>query len=53
MTLNIWGTEIENPETSVVVQWLRPCTPNTSVVVSIPDQGTRSHTPQLRPSTDK
>ena len=51
--LNIWGTEVENPETSVVVQWLRLCTPDAGVVVPVPGQATRPHIPQLTPSTDK
>ena len=35
-------------ETSGVVQWLRLCAPNAGDPGSIPGQGTRSHTPQLR-----
>ena len=27
----------------LVVQWLRPCTPNAAGLGSIPGQGTRSH----------
>ena len=34
--------------TSLVVQWPRFCTPNTGVTGLIPDQGTRSHIPQLK-----
>ena len=34
--------------TSLVVQWLRLWTPNAGGPGSIPDLGTRSHTPQLR-----
>ena len=34
--------------TSLGVQWLRLHTPNPGGLGSIPDQGTRSHTPQLR-----
>ena len=34
--------------TSLVVQWLRLCTPNSGGLGSIPGQGTRSHMPQLR-----
>ena len=33
--------------TSLVVQWLRLCSPNTGALGSIPDQGTRSHMLQL------
>ncbi|TEA37243.1 hypothetical protein DBR06_SOUSAS10010019, partial [Sousa chinensis] len=32
---------------SLVVQWLRPRTPSAGGSGSIPDQGTRSHMPQL------
>ena len=31
-----------------MVQWLRLCIPNAEGLGSIPDQGTRSHMPQLR-----
>ena len=31
------------------VQWIRLCVPSTGDLGLIPDQGTRSHTPQLRP----
>ena len=34
--------------TSLVVQWPRFCTPNTGVTGLFPDQGTRSHIPQLK-----
>ena len=34
--------------TSLVVQWLRLCVPNTGRLDSIPSQGTRSHMPQLK-----
>ena len=34
--------------TSLVVQWLRLCTPNAGGPGSIPGQGTRSHMPQLK-----
>ena len=33
---------------SLVVQWLRLCTPDSGGLGSIPGQGTRSHMPQLR-----
>ena len=33
---------------SLVVQWLRPCAPKARDLGWIPDQGTRSHVPQLR-----
>ncbi|TEA40864.1 hypothetical protein DBR06_SOUSAS13310011, partial [Sousa chinensis] len=33
---------------SLVIQWLRLCLPNVGDPGSIPDQGTRSHMPQLR-----
>ena len=39
--------------TSLVVQWLRLCAPNTGSPGLIPGQGTRSHMPQPRPSTVK
>ena len=34
--------------TSLMVQWLRPGTPNAGGPSSIPGQGTRSHMPQQR-----
>ena len=34
--------------TSLVVQWLRPCIPNSGSWGLFPGLGTRSHTPQLR-----
>ena len=34
--------------TSLVVQWLRLCTPNAGGVGAIAGQGTRSHVPQLK-----
>ena len=39
--------------TSLVVQWLRLCAPNTGAPSSIPSQGTRSHMLQLRVCTPK
>ena len=39
--------------TSLVVQWLRLCTPNAGGLGSIPGQGARSHMQQLRPSEAK
>ena len=39
--------------TSLVVQRLRPPTPNAGAPGSIPGQGTRSHMLQLRPGTAK
>ena len=33
--------------TSLVVQWLRLCTPTAGSLGSVPGQGTRSRTPQL------
>ena len=39
--------------TSLVVQWLRVCPPNTGVPGLIPCQGTGSHLLQLRPSAAK
>ena len=33
--------------TPLVVQWLRLCAPNAGGLGSIPDEGTRSHRPQL------
>ena len=51
-----WKTKIQKPQgmaknkgTSLVVQWLRLCTPNTGIQGLIPDQGTRSQIPQLKP----
>ena len=39
--------------TSLVVQWLRDCTPNAEGPGSITGQGTRSHMPQQRSSAAK
>ena len=39
--------------TSLVVQWLRLCTPNAGGLGSIPGQGARSRMQQLRPSAAK
>ena len=36
------------PGTSLVVQWLRLCTPSAGASCSTPGQGTRSRIPQLR-----
>ena len=36
--------------TSLMVQWLRLCAPNTGALGLIPGQGARSHMPQLRPT---
>ena len=36
------------PGTSLLVQWLRLCTPNAGDLGSIPGQGTRSHMAQLK-----
>ncbi|TEA34510.1 hypothetical protein DBR06_SOUSAS10710064, partial [Sousa chinensis] len=33
---------------SLIVQWLRLCSPNAGGLGSIPGQGTGSHMPQLR-----
>ena len=38
---------------SLVVQWLSLHTPNAGWLGSLPSQGTKSHMPQLRPSTAK
>ena len=35
------------PETSLVVLWLRLYAPNTGGLSSVPNQGTKSHMPQL------
>ena len=43
----------ENLGASLVVQWLRLCTPNAGGLGSIPDQGIRPHMLQLRPGTAK
>ena len=40
-------------ETSLVVQWLRLCTPNAGGPGLIPGQGTRFNMPQLRPREAK
>ena len=49
------GPVVKNPPcgNSPVVQWLRPCTPNTGGLGSIPGQEARSHVPQLRPYAAK
>ena len=39
--------------TSLVIQWLRLCTPNAGGLGSIPGQGARSRMQQLRPSAAK
>ena len=39
--------------TSLVVQWLRVCTPNAEGPGSVTGQGTRSHMPQQRSSAAK
>ena len=39
--------------TSVLVQWLRVHLPNAGSWDLIPGEGTRSHMPQLKPSTAK
>ena len=41
------------PGTSLVVQWLRLCTPKAGGLDSIPGQGTRFHMLQLRPGAAK
>ena len=38
---------------SVLVQWRTVHTPNAGGLVSIPGQATRSHMPELRPSSAK
>ena len=58
VTKEVYFTNLVNPreivsvknhsETSLVVQWLRLCAPNTGGLGSIPSQGTRSHMLQLR-----
>ena len=40
--------EKDGQGTSLVIQWLRLCTPNAGGPGSIPAQGTRSSMPQLR-----
>ena len=45
------SVKIRSLGTSLVVQWLRLLTPNAGSLSSIPGQGTRSHTPQLRSNT--
>lgn len=42
--------EIQNLGTSLVAQWLRLCAPNAGGPGSIPGQGTRCHTSQLKMS---
>ena len=43
-----WIKMSVSPGTSLVIQWLRLCAPKVGGLGSTPDQGTRSHTPQLR-----
>ena len=45
--------EVKFQGSSLMVQWLWLCTPNAGGPDLIPGQGTRSHMPQLRPSTAK
>ena len=45
---SICGIKKLKSRTSLVVQWLRLCTPKAGAPGSIPAQGTRSHVPQLR-----
>ena len=47
------GHQKYNMGTSLVIQWLRLCAPDAGGLGLIPGQGTRSHIPQLRPSTNK
>ena len=47
------GLSKVSPGISLLVQWLRLCTPNAEGLSWIPGQGTRSHMPQLRESTAK
>ena len=44
------GNAMQNPSegTSLVVQWIRLCTPNAGAVGLIPDQETRSCMPQFK-----
>ena len=42
------GLKFSIQGTSLVVQWLRLCTPKAEGLGSIPGQGTRSHIPQLK-----
>ena len=39
--------------TSLMVQWLRSCAPNTGGTGLMPGPRTRSHMPQLRPGANK
>ena len=47
------GLKFSIQGTSLVVQWLRLCTPKAEGLGLIPGQGTRSHIAQLRPGTNK
>ena len=47
------NNSIKKLGTSLVVQWLRLCTPNTGGLGLISGQETRSGMPQLRPSAAK
>ena len=49
--LHILGEK--SPQTSLVVQWLRPCAPRAEGLGSITGQEIRFHVLQLRPSTVK
>ena len=43
-----WASKWHGPGTSLMVQWLRLHASNAGGAGSIPDQGTRSHMPQLK-----
>ena len=45
--------EVENSGTSLVVQWLRLYALNAENLGLIPNQGTKSHLPQIRSGTAK
>ena len=46
--MKILSSKHKDPETSLVVQWLRLCAPSAGGLGSIPDRDTRSHTLQLK-----
>ena len=44
---------LQKKRTFLVIQWLRPCSPNAEGPGQIPGQETRSHMPPLRPDAAK
>ena len=53
LSRKIVSSKISLPGTSLVIQWLKLHAPKAGGLGSIPGQETRSHMPQLRPSTAK